>query len=172
MEQNRFDYFVHGCLGISHVGTGNYELRDSILLLNFDENDGPKRNKVTITRLESKSPTMVEFEFFAKNENGSPLILDIFELQSDKRYELHGDQNMIQIEKSESFANYNVFAIGYETERLKLKRDSSKRIEITMFDAGPVVISEKTYEWKLTDLSEKEFKTGTEIWNRFEKVND
>ncbi len=168
-ENNKFDYSVTGCLGLSHVGSGNYELKDKALMLNFDKNDGPKRNKVTISQLESKSPTSVEFEFFAKNENGSPLVLDIFESESDKKYELDNQNNTIQVEKSDSFVNYKIFAIGYETEKLELKQNSSKKIEITMFEAGPVVISEKVYNWNLAELTEKGFKTGTET---FEKLKE
>ena len=40
---------------------------------------------------------------------------------------------------------------------------SSKKIEITMFPVQAKVISEKVFEWNLTELNEKEFKVGSKI---------
>jgi hypothetical protein len=39
-----------------------------------------------------------------------------------------------------------------------------------MFPVQAKVISEKVFEWNLTELNENEFKVGTKIWNTFRKI--
>jgi hypothetical protein len=39
-----------------------------------------------------------------------------------------------------------------------------------MFPAQARVISEKVFEWNLTEFNKNEFKDGKEIWNTFRKI--
>ena len=55
---------------------------------------------------------------------------------------------------------------------LELEHNSNKLIEITMFPVQAKVISEKVFEWKLTEISDGEFKTGPKIWNTYRKIKN
>ena len=169
-ENNRFEYSVSGCLGTSHIGTGIYELKNKILKLEFDKKEQPTKNKVKVTEIKSQSEKNIEFEFIITDENELPLYVNIVEKPNIKGFEIYKEKNKIEVEKNNSKAKYEILSLGYGTVELELKHNSSKKIEITMFPVQAKVISEKVFEWNLTELNEKEFKVGSKIWNTFRKI--
>ena len=168
-ENSKFEYTVSGCLGTSHIGTGIFELKNKTLKLSFDKKEQPTRNKVRITETKSSSEK-IEFEFIVKDENGFPLYVNIVEQPNVKAFEIYKEKNKIEVDKKDSKVKYQVLSLGYEIIELELEHNLSKLIEITMFPAQAKVISEKVFEWNLTELNEVEFKTGPKIWNTFRKI--
>ena len=168
-ENNHFEYSVSGCLGISRIGTGNFELKNEILKLTFDKKEQSTRSKVKITETKSSSEK-IEFEFIIKDENGFKLYAHIREKGEKKYFDLYEKENKIELQKKRLKVTYELFSLGYEFIEIELNHNSSKKIEIIMFPPQAKVISEKVFEWKLTELNEEEFKTGTKIWNTFRKI--
>ena len=169
-ENNRFEYSVSGCLGTSHIGTGIYELKNKNLKLEFDKKEQPTKNKVKVTEIKSQSEKNIEFEFIITDENELPLYVNIIEKPNIKGFEIYEEKNKIEVEKNNSKAKYEILSLGYEPVELELEHNSSKKIEITMFPVQAKVISEKVFEWNLTELNENEFKVGAEIWHTFRKI--
>ncbi|MFI1770850.1 hypothetical protein [Thalassobellus citreus] len=169
-ENNNFEYSVSGCLGTSHIGTGIFELKNKILKLAFDKKEQPTKNKVKITDIKSSSEKTIEFEFIITDENELPLYVNIVEKPNVRGFEIYEEKNKIEVEKKNSKVKYEVLSLGYGTIELELEHNSSKKIEITMFPIQTKIISDKVFEWNLTELNENEFKVGTEIWNTFRKI--
>ena len=168
-ENNHFEYFIAGCLGISHIGTGLFELKNETLKLIFDKKEQSTRSKVKITETKSSSEK-IEFEFIIKDENGFKLYAHIREKGEKKYFDLYEKENKIELQKKRLKVTYELFSLGYEFIEIELNHNSSKKIEIIMFPPQAKAISEKVFEWKLTELNEEEFKTGTKIWNTFRKI--
>ena len=98
------------------------------------------------------------------------LYVNIIEKPNVRRYEIYEEKNKIEVEKKNSKVKYEILSLGYGIVELELEHNSSKIIEITMFPVQAKVISEKVFEWNLTELNENEFKVGTKIWNTFRKI--
>ena len=139
-------------------------------ILEFDKKEQPTKNKVKVTEIKSQSEKNIEFEFIITDENELPLYVNIVEKPNIKGFEIYKEKNKIEVEKNNSKAKYEILSLGYGTVELELKHNSSKKIEITMFPVQAKVISEKVFEWNLTELNEKEFKVGSKIWNTFRKI--
>ena len=168
-ENNQFEYSVAGCLGTSHIGTGIFELKNKTLKLTFDKKEQPTRNIVNIKEVKSNSEK-IEFEFVIKDENGFSLYANVIEQPNIKGFEINKEKNTIEVEKKDSKVKYQIFSLGYEVVELELEHNSSKLIEITMFPVQAKVISEKVFEWNLTEINDGEFKTGPKIWNTYRKI--
>tara|TARA_R110000822_G_scaffold121318_2_gene255081 strand:- start:570 stop:1211 length:642 start_codon:yes stop_codon:yes gene_type:complete len=169
-ENNNFEYSVSGCLGTSHIGTGIFNLKNKTLKLTFDKKVQPAKNQVKINEIKSSSEKNIEFVFIIKDENELPLYVNIIEKTNIRGYEIYEEKNKIEVEKKNSKVKYEILSLGYGTVELELKHNSSKIIEVTMFPVQAKVISEKVFEWNLTELNENEFKVGTKIWNTFRKI--
>jgi hypothetical protein len=170
-ENNRFEYIVSGCLGISHIGSAVFEIKNKILKLEFDKKEQTTKNKVKITERKSNSEKNIELTFIISDENESPLYVNIVEKPNIRGFEIYKEKNKIEVKKSNSKVNYQILSLGYATVELELEHNSNKKIEITMFPVQAQIISEKVFEWNLTELNENEFKVGKEIWNTFRKIN-
>lgn len=168
-SNNRFEFSNSGCLGAENIGSGNFELRNKTLVLKFDKTQQTKKSIVNVEEMKSNNDK-VEFEFIVKDENGAPHYVMIYEKPYKSKYDIVEDGNKIVVDKRDAKVKYEITSIGYETLELDLNQNSSKRIHITMFPAQPKVISDKVYEWDLTEINEDEFKTGPESWNTFTKV--
>ena len=169
-ENNNFEYSVSGCLGTSHIGTGIFNLKNKTLKLTFDKKLQPAKNQVKINEIKSSSEKNIEFVFIIKDENELPLYVNIIEKPNVRGYEIYEEKNKIEVEKKNSKVKYEILSLGYGTVELELEHNSSKIIEVTMFPVQAKVISEKVFEWNLTELNENEFKVGTKIWNTFRKI--
>jgi hypothetical protein len=169
-ENNNFEYSVSGCLGTSHIGTGIFNLKNKTLKLIFDKKVQPAKNQVKINEIKSSSEKSIEFVFIIKDENELSLYVNIIEKPNVRRYEIYEEKNKIEVEKKNSKVKYEILSLGYGIVELELEHNSSKIIEITMFPVQAKVISEKVFEWNLTELNENEFKVGTKIWNTFRKI--
>jgi len=168
-ENNQFEYSVAGCLGTSHIGTGVFELKNKTLRLTFDKKEQPTRNIVNIKEVKSNSEK-IEFEFVIKDENGFSLYANVIEQPNIKEFEINKEKNTIEVEKKDSKVKYQILSLGYEIVEFELEHNSSKLIEITMFPVQAKVISDKVFEWNLTEINDGEFKTGPKIWNTFRKI--
>lgn len=168
-ENNTFEYSVSGCLGTSHIGTGIFELKNKTLKLTFDKKEQPAKSKVTIKEIKSNSEKIV-FEFILEDENGFQVYGNIRKKGSEKYIDLHEKENEIKFLKENLKITYEIFSLGYEFLELELNHNSSKSIKIKMFPAQAKVISEKIFEWNLTEINKERFKTGPKIWNTFRKV--
>ena len=169
-ENNNFEYSVSGCLGTSQIGTGIFNLKNKTLKLTFDKKEQPTKNQVKITEIKSRSEKNIEFVFIIKDENELPLYVNIIDKTNVRGYEIYEKNNKIQVEKKNSKVKYEILYIGYETVKLELEHNLSKIIEVKMFPVQAKVISEKVFEWNLTELNENEFKVGTEIWDTYRKT--
>ncbi|MCG8755531.1 hypothetical protein [Tenacibaculum finnmarkense] len=169
-KNNLFEYSVSGCLGTSQIGTGIFELKNETLKLKFDKKEQASKESIKITEIKSSSEKTVEFEFIIKDENESPLYVNIVDISNVSGFEISEEKNKIEFEKKNLKVKYRILSLGYASIELELEHNSSKKIEITMYPVQAKVISEKVFEWNLTELNENEFKVGTEIWNTFKKT--
>jgi hypothetical protein len=169
-ENNHFEYSVSGCLGISQIGAGIFELKNEILKLTFDKKERLTKHKVKITEIKSSSEKTIEFEFIIIDENNLPVYANVVEKPNVRGFEIYEEKNKIKVEKKNSKIKYEVLSLGFGTVELELNHNSSKKIEITVFPVQPILISKKVYEWKWSKLNEQEFKTGPKFWNKFRKI--
>ena len=169
-ENNQFEYSVSGCLGISQIGTGIFELKNEILKLTFDKKEQLTKHKIKITEIKSSSKKTIEFEFIIIDENNFPVFASVVEKPNVRRFEIYEEKNKIKVEKKNSKIKYEVLSLGFGTVELELNHNSSKKIEIKVFPVQPKVISKKVFEWKWSELNEQEFKTGPKFRNKFRKI--
>lgn len=169
-ENNHFEYSIAGCLGISDIGTGIFELKNETLKLIFDKKEQPVLNKVEIIEVKSNSEK-VDFKFNIKDENGFELYAQIREKGKNEYIDLYDKVNTIKFSKQKLKVTYEILSIGYESVELELSHNSSKNIEIKMFPVVAKVISEKVFILNLIKRNEKEFKIGPNIWNTYRKIN-
>ena len=168
-KNNRFEYSVSGCLGTSHIGTGIFELNNQTLKLTFDKKEQPPRSIVNVKEVKSNSEN-IEFKFVIKDENGIPLYANVVEQPNVKAFEIYEEHNTFKAEKKNSKVKYQILSLGFEIVELELEHNSSKLIEITMIPVQAKVISEKVFEWNLTEINGGEFKIGPKIWNTYRKI--
>ncbi|MCH2032260.1 MAG: hypothetical protein MK202_01975 [Tenacibaculum sp.] len=168
-QNNQFEYSINGCLGTSHIGTGIFELKNKTLRLTFDKKKQPTRNIVNVKEVKSNSEK-IEFEFVIKDEYGFSLYADVIEKPKIKVLEINNEKKTMEVEKKDSKIKYQISSLGYEIVELELEHNSSKLIEITMFPFQTKLISEKVFEWNLTEINDGEFKTGPNIWNTYRKI--
>jgi len=170
-ENNTFEYSVAGCLGTSHIGTGIFELKNKTLKLTFDKKEQPTKSIVNVKEVKANSEK-IEFKFVIKDENGFSLYANVVEQPNIKAFEIYKEKNTIEVEKKDTKVKYQILSLGYEIIELELEHNSNKLIEITMFPVQAKVISEKVFKWKLTEISDGEFKTGPKIWNTYRKIKN
>jgi hypothetical protein len=168
-KNKRFEYAVSGCLGISHIGAGIFELNNQTLKLTFDKNEQPTKSIITLKEVQSNSEN-IEFKFVIKDESGGLLPANLVEQPNVKVFEISEENNTFKTDKKKSKIKYEIIAVGFESAQLELEHNSSKLIEITMFPAQALIISEKIFEWNLTEINSTEFKTGPKIWNTYRKI--
>jgi hypothetical protein len=169
-ENNRFEYEVSGCLGVSAIGSGKFELKNEKLNLIFDKAEQVSKSKIKITDSKGESEKEVKLQFKVKDENGIDIPANIIRT-SDRKHFFYDELNKVFIvDKNSPKANYRIEFIGYETLELDINNSSDKIIEIDLFPAQAKVISDKEISWKWEKVNENEFKTGTNFWDRFKKV--
>ena len=168
-KNNRFEYSVSGCLGTSQIGTGIFELNNQTLKLTFDKKEQPTKSIVNFKEVKSNSEN-IEFKFVIKDENGIPLYANVVEQPNVKAFEINEEHNTFKAEKKNSKVKYQILSLGFEIVEFELEHNSSKLIEITMSPVQAKVISEKVFEWNLTEINVGEFKTGPKIWNTYRKI--
>jgi len=169
-EDNRFEYKMTGCLGVSSIGEGRYELNNSSLKLIFDKKEQLIKSKVDITAKPSNTDGKVEFTFNIKDQNGRPIFVFATEKGDNKDIGIDYEENKIVLPKSNEKVNYEIHAVGYPSVELELEKNTDKVIDITLFEGQPRVISERTFLWHLTEIGTGEFKIGKEYWDTFRRV--
>ena len=144
-ENNRFEYKVSGCLGISSVGAGVFELKDKKLRLLFDKKEQIIKSGIKIKDNASKSEKVTEFKFEIKDENG-------FEIPIPTEI-------------------YRISFPGYEVIDLELDSKMDKEIQISLFPVQPLLISNKEIHWELTDFNDNGFSVGNNPYGfKYRKV--
>jgi hypothetical protein len=169
-ENNRFEYTVSGCLGVSDIGTGKFELNKDNLKLIFDKKEQLIKSKIKIEEIESALEKEVIFKFNISDENNLPLYVNIVKKPENIAFKIFKENKIISQTKNDSIGNYQILSLGYEIIELELDNLTDKKIEITMFPIQPKVISDTTLTLNLSEISEKEFKAGTNFWNTYRKV--
>jgi len=170
-ENNRFDYVVSGCLGISAIGSGNFELKDENLKLIFDKAEQNSKSIIQIAETETQSEKEINLEFEIKDENGIELPANVIRT-SDRKHFFFDELNKIFIvDKNSPKAKYRVEFIGYETLEFEIDHKTDKVINIILFPAQAKVISDKEIIMKWKKINDNEFRTGSNSWDRFKKMN-
>ncbi|MCB4806614.1 hypothetical protein LG651_00010 [Tamlana sp. 62-3] len=169
-ENNRFDYMVSGCLGVSTIGSGKFELKEETLNLIFDKAEQVLKSEIKITDSKVESEKEVKLKFKVKDENGIEIPANIIRTSDRKHFFFDEVNKVFLVDKNSPKVNYKIEFIGYETIELKIDNSSDKIIEIDLFPDQAKVISDKEISWDWEKVNENEFKTGTNIWNRFKKV--
>ncbi|SOS52758.1 conserved hypothetical protein [Tenacibaculum dicentrarchi] len=169
-ENNRFDYFVSGCLGVSAIGSGKFELKDEKLNLVFDKAEQVSKSEIKITESKAKSEKEIKVKFKVKDENGIEIPANVIRTSDRKHFFFDELNKVFLVDKNSPKANYKIEFIGYETLELEIDNSYDKIIEIDLFPAQAKVISDKEISWKWEKVNDNEFKTGTNFWDRFKKV--
>ena len=170
-ENNRFDYVVSGCLGISAIGSGNFELKNENLKLIFDKAEQNSKSIIQIAETETQSEKEINLEFEIKDENGIELPANVIRT-SDRKHFFFDELNKIFIvDKNSPKAKYRVEFIGYEPLELEIDHITDKVINIILFPAQAKVISDKEIIMKWKKINDNEFRTGSNSWDRFKKMN-
>jgi len=170
-ENNRFDYVVSGCLGISAIGSGNFELKDENLKLIFDKAEQNSKSIIKIAETETQSEKEINLVFEIKDENGIELPVNVIRT-SDRKHFFFDELNKIFIvDKNSPKAKYRVEFIGYESLELEIDHKTDKVINIILFPTQAKVISDKEIIMKWKKINDNEFRTGSNSWDRFKKMN-
>ncbi|OBX17893.1 MULTISPECIES: hypothetical protein [Bizionia] len=159
-DNNRFEYEVSGCLGVSYLGSGVYELIDSNLKLTFDKKEQILKSGIVIKENATESEKETEFKFEIKDENGFEIPIYIMRLSDSKYFRIDEITQNIKIAKNSSIEIYRISFPGYEVIDLKLDSKTDKEIQINLFPVQPLLISDKELNWELTDFSDNGFSVG------------
>ena len=171
-ENNQFNYFVSGCLGDSATGSGKFELKDEKLNLIFDKAEQISKSEIKIRESKAESNKEVKLKFKVKDENGIEIPANIIRTSNQKHFFFNKLNKVFIVHKNSPKASYQIEFMGYETLKLEIDNNTDKIIEINLFPAQAKVISDKKISWKWEKVNENEFKTGTNIWDRFQKVKN
>jgi hypothetical protein len=170
-ENNRFDYVVSGCLGISAIGSGNFELKDENLKLIFDKAEQNSKSIIQIAETETQSEKEINLEFEIKDENGIELPANVIRTSDRKHFFFNELNKIFIVDKNSPKAKYRVEFIGYETLEFEIDHKTDKVINIILFPAQAKVISDKEIIMKWKKINDNEFRTGSNSWDRFKKMN-
>ena len=169
-EDNRFDYEVSGCLGISAIGTGIFEFKDKNLKLIFDKKEQILKSGIVITENKSESEIETEFKFDIKDENGFEIPIFIMRLSDSEYFRIDEITQNIKVAKYSPSEIYRISFPGYEVIDLELDSKTDKKIDINLFLVQPLLISDKEMNWELTDFKDKGFSVGhSPFGNKFQK---
>lgn len=165
-----FEYKITGCLGVSAIGSGKFELKDGSLNLFFDKKDQIPRSTIKITEYDSKSEKEVKLQFKIMDENGFDIPAYIIRLTNKKHFIFDEYTKVFRVDKNSSKANYKIEFIGYETVVTEIESNTDKMIEVQLFPVQAKVISDTKVILKWEKINNNEFKTGLNMWDRFKKV--
>lgn len=170
-ENNQFEYQVSGCLGVSHVGSGKYNLRDSTLILHFKKQEQSIKSKVEITEKPKLSELPAKFHFKIFDLNGDFISPIWIKRESDNKYftQNEGSDGVI-IEGNLTNEEFTISFIGLETVDIKLDSKTDKLIKIYLAEAQPLVISNKIMKYKLSKMTPYSFSVADNILDRFKLV--
>ncbi|WP_250433172.1 hypothetical protein [Hanstruepera flava] len=169
-KDNLFKYKITGCLGVSKMGSGKFELKNGSLNLFFDKKNQIPRSTTKITEHESKSEKEVKLQFKIKDENGFDIPANIIRLTNQKHFSFDEYAKVFTIDKNSLKANYKIEFIGYETVDIEIENNTDKMIEIQLFPTQAKIISDTKIIMKWEKINDNEFQTGTNLWDRFKKV--
>ena len=171
-DEDRFKYEVSGCLGISHIGVGTYELNGTLLKLKFESQKQTLRSKATIISKEPHQAEAVEFTFNVKDQFGMPISVSLRDQENGIDFNISHEENRIVVPKKNFRVVYEIYSLGYETVPLELDHMTDKTIDVILYDAQPILISEKTYRWRLKEITSEGFKIGEDLWSTFIKIEE
>ena len=169
-KDNLFEYKIVGCLGVSAIGSGKFELKGVDLNLIFDNKEPLFRSKIKITEYESKSEKEIKLQFKIHDENGFYIPANIIRLKDQKQFIFDEFNNVFTVDKNSTKGTYRIEFIGYETVEIEIENNNDKIIEIHLYPSEAKVISETKMIMKWERINENEYKTGPNSWNRFKKM--
>jgi len=172
-DNYQFEYEVSGCMGISSIGNGKFELKEKSLKLIFQKKEQALKSKIHIAENKSKSENEIKLEFNIKDKNGIKLPANIIRTSNRKYFFLDQENSSVLVEKDSPKANYRIECIGYETIDLELDSKTDKKIEVELILNQPLLITDKELNFELTEFNDKGFNTGTNpLLNKFRKVEN
>ncbi|TRO66793.1 hypothetical protein [Christiangramia sabulilitoris] len=161
-ENSKFQYSTHGCLGIEDIGTGNFSLKSKKMILNFDKVETKQKSKIEIENIinqYNKDSIKLHFKVLDGYNDQMPMPATIllgsnsFEYVKGYQVNKSGEATILKERNSEK-EKYRVLFIGYELFEFDLSNSSSKNIEITLEPAGPKIISDKSFEYKIEKIKD------------------
>ena len=170
-KNNQFDYVVSGCLGITSIGSGKYELKNDNLNLIFDKTEQTSKSEIQIADNETQSEKESNLKFNIVDENGFELPANVIRTSDRKHFFFDEPNRTFIVDKNSPKAKYKIEFIGYETIELVIEHNTDKEINVTLFPAQAKIISDKELTINWNKINDNEFKTGSNSWNRFKKVD-
>jgi hypothetical protein len=156
-KDNRFEYEVSGCLVVSSVGTGIFELKNKQLQLLFDRKEKVLKSEIEVKENTIESKKEIEFKFDIKDENGFKIPIYIMRLSDSEYFRIDEITQNIRVEKNSPTQLYRISFPGYEVIDLELDSKMDKEIQINLFPVQPLLISDKELNWELTEFNDNGF---------------
>jgi hypothetical protein len=159
-ENSKFEYSIHGCLGIENIGTGDFSLESKKLTLKFDKVETKQKSKIEIENIlnqNNKDSIELHFKILDGYNDRMPMPATIlvgsnsFEYEKGYQVNKSGEATISKKRNSEK-ENYRILFLGYELLEFDLSNTSSKKIEIILELAGPKIISDKTFEYEIEKI--------------------
>jgi len=169
-ENNRFEYVLTDCLGVSALGSGKFILDGTSLKLIFDKAKQKPKNKFEITETKTDSKKEVKLKFNIKDKNGFMLPANVIRTTYREHFFYDEMNEVFLVDKNSPKAIYSIELIGYKTLLLDLDNLTNKVIDVVLFSIQPKIISEKELTIRWTKINNDEFETGPNTWNRYKKV--
>ena len=105
-KNNQFDYVVSGCLGISSIGSGKYELKNNNLNLIFDKTEQTSKSKIQIAENETQSEKESNLKFNIVDENGFELPANVIRTSDRKHFFFDEPNRTFIVDKNSPKAKY------------------------------------------------------------------
>ena len=157
-------------LGISSIGSGKFELKDENLNLIFDYNEPVSGSEIEITESKAESEKEIKLKFIIRDETGFEIPANVLRTTDRKHFFFDEVNKIFNVDKNSPKAKYSIQFIGYETVDLEINNKTDKVINIRLLPKRIRVVSEEELVFKWNKINNTEFKTGSNLWDRFKKV--
>lgn len=172
-ENNKFDYQVSGCLGISCTGTGNFQIIDSSLILRFSKQNQILKSRIEINEKPKFSNNQAKLQFEIFDNEASPIYPILIKRESDNKVFSQTNKSnkiIIEADKTLNIEEYEIDLIGFERVNLKVDTKTDKFIKVYLAEAPPLVISNKVMRYKLSKMTPYTFSIGGAYTDKFRLV--
>jgi len=169
-KNNRFEYRVSGCLGISDYGKGKFVLKKSELILKFDKIEQGFKSEIKISKISEKKTDSIYHKFKILDLQGLPLPVNVLKKSEPINYDKTQagfDGNIIITNlKSNKPEKYEISFLGYERLPLTIENKNSQEITIKLAMEQPKPISGNIITLKVNEVKSEYFKVGKTIYKK------
>lgn len=154
-ENGEFKYKNSGHLGVNKYGSGEFIIRDSLMILNYNKTKPKYSSYHKISFWESNGDS-ISINFKVLDIYNKKVFYAAIQLNSNEQIISKNDSNDMvgfKIEKNKKCNTFTIMSIGYDTHKFNLKFDKNYDIEVYLKEGNNVrTIRGRIENYKILNL--------------------